>query len=104
MDDPIPQFSHFITQIRDNYPSFAYIHVVESRIAGNADVEAVEQTDFALDIWGKDRVFLTAGGYKPASAKEKSDNHDNVAVVFGRFFISNVSVGICLLLMSYLVA
>ena len=48
MKDPIPQFSHLLKGLKPL--NFAYIHVVESRISGNADIESTEKIDFALDI------------------------------------------------------
>ena len=90
MADPIPQFSHLLKGLKQL--DLAYIHVVESRISGNADVESTEKVDFALDIWGKKSPVLVAGGFKPDSARravneEYKDNE--VAVVFGRYYISN---------------
>jgi hypothetical protein len=70
----------------------AYIHVVESRISGNADIESTDKVDFALDIWGKTSPVLIAGGFKPHSAKRAVDDEyrdRNVALVFGRYYISN---------------
>ncbi|KAF8493880.1 hypothetical protein BU17DRAFT_103797 [Hysterangium stoloniferum] len=37
MADPIPQFTHFITSIRDAYPDFAYIHLTEPDLDRNPD-------------------------------------------------------------------
>ena len=51
MKDPIPKFSHLLKGLKQL--NLAYIHVVESRISGNADIESMEKIDFALDIWGK---------------------------------------------------
>ena len=89
MQDPIPQFSHLIEGLRKL--KLAYLHVVESRISGNADVETTDKIDFALDIWGRTSPVLVAGGFKPDSAKRVVEEYkgNDVAVVFGRYFISN---------------
>jgi NADPH2 dehydrogenase len=88
MADPIPQFSHLLRGLKEL--GLAYIHVVELRIAGNADVESTEKVDFALDIWGKTSPVLIAGGFRPDSARRAADEEykdRDVAIVFGRYYI-----------------
>lgn len=90
MTDPIPQFSHLFKGLKEL--GLAYIHVVESRVAGNADIESAEKIDFALDVWGRTSPVLIAGGFKPESAKRAVDEEykdKDVAIVFGRYYISN---------------
>lgn len=87
MKDPIPQFEDIVKKL--DRLDLAYLHLVESRIAGNADVESCDKLDFATKIW-RGPLFI-AGGYRPDSAKrlvdeERSDR--NVVVLFGRYFIS----------------
>ena len=89
MRDPIPQFSHLLKGLKQL--NLAYVHVVESRIAGNADIESTEKIDFVLDIWGKTSPVLVAGGFKPDSAKRAANEEyqdKDVAIVFGRYYIS----------------
>ena len=89
MEDPIPQFSHLVTELKEL--KLAYIHLVESRISGNADVETTEKIDPFIDIWGTTSPVLIAGGFKPDSARRAVDEEytgENVAIVFGRYFIS----------------
>ncbi|KAF2141279.1 uncharacterized protein K452DRAFT_359065 [Aplosporella prunicola CBS 121167] len=89
MEDPVPQFTYIIKGLKEL--DLAYLHLVESRVGGNADVEASERLDFALEAWGKEKAAWIAGGLRPASAQETVDKqyHDyNVGVVFGRYFIS----------------
>lgn len=89
MQDPFPQFSHVIKGLKDL--DLAYIHLVESRVAGNADVEATEKNDQLLDIWAP-RPALLAGGFTPSSAKDDVDRtykSKDLAIVFGRYFIAN---------------
>jgi NADPH2 dehydrogenase len=77
MADPRPQFSYYAEELRKL--KLAYFHVVESRIAGNADVEQTDNVHFLVDAWS-------------ASAKSAVDEDyrgKDVAIVFGRYFISN---------------
>lgn len=39
MKDPIPQFSHVISELAKRHPSLAYIHLVEPRVTGFIDRE-----------------------------------------------------------------
>lgn len=90
MADPIPQFSYLARAMAEF--KLAYVHVVESRIAGNADVEATDQLDFFLEAYGKTGPVVIAGGYKPDSARDAVDKKykDYDAIIgFGRPFISN---------------
>lgn len=87
MKDPVPQFSDVIKKL--NKIGLAYVHLVESRISGNADIESFDSLDPLLPLW--DGPLLIAGGLKPDSAKrmvnEERKDRDVVAV-FGRYFIS----------------
>jgi NADPH2 dehydrogenase len=90
MKDPKPQFSYYVQELKKL--KLAYIHVVESRVSGNADVENTEKVDFLVDIWDNQSPVLVAGGFKANSAKTLVDQEykdKDVAVVFGRYFISN---------------
>ncbi len=90
MKDPIPQFSHLIKGLKEL--KLAYVHLVESRIAGNADVEATEKNDPFIDIWAGTSPILLAGGFTEDSARqdvEKQYKDYDIAVVFGRYFIAN---------------
>lgn len=87
MDDPVPQFRHFIRKLGEL--DLAYLHLVESRISGNADVENRDSLDFAMQEWKN--PLLIAGGYVGDTAKalvdEKVPERD-IVVIFGRYFIS----------------
>jgi NADPH2 dehydrogenase len=90
MREPVPQFRHFITGLKEL--KLAYIHVVESRISGNAETETTEKIDFAVEAWGKTSPVLIAGGFHSDSALRAVDEEykgEDVAIVFGRYFISN---------------
>lgn len=87
MGDPVPQFRDIIRKL--NSLNLAYLHLVESRIAGNADVEVFDKLEFAMSIWNG--PLFIAGGYHPASAFRLVDEeHKNkeIVVLFGRYFIS----------------
>lgn len=90
MKDPVPQFSYLARKMAEF--KLAYVHVVESRIAGNADIESTGQLDFFCEAYGKASPIVIAGGYKPDSAKEAVDvkykDYDAV-IAFGRPFIPN---------------
>ena len=90
MENPIPQFSYLVENLKKL--KLSYLHLVESRISGSADVETTDKIDFAVDIWGTTSPVLVAGGFKPDSAKrllKDKYTDQQVAVVFGRYFISN---------------
>jgi NADPH2 dehydrogenase len=93
MKDPVPQFSYLAEQLKKL--NLAYLHVVESRVIAPSHDNRSEDTgsvDFILDIWGNTSPVLLAGGYNHENAykavDEKHKDRD-VAIVFGRYFISN---------------
>lgn len=89
MADPIPQFTHLIKGLKEL--KLAYLHLVESRIAGNADIEATEKNDDFIDLWDNSSPIFIAGGFKPDSARavvDKQYKDKDVGVVFGRYWIS----------------
>lgn len=92
MKDPLPQFSHFVTELKKQCPDLAYIHLVEPRVH-NAntrdpdDIGAQEQNDFLREIWAPKPV-ISAGAYsRELAIKTAEDKGDLIAV--GRYFISN---------------
>jgi NADPH2 dehydrogenase len=89
MDDPYPQFTHVLEGLKKL--KIAYVHLVESRISGNADIEATEKVDRLLDVWGNTSPVLLAGGFRPDSARRAVDEEykdRDIVIVFGRYFIS----------------
>jgi len=89
MADPVPQFIHLIKGLKEL--NIAYLHLVESRIAGNADIEATEKNDDFIELWGNTSPVFLAGGFTPDSARavvDKQYKDKDVAVVFGRYWIS----------------
>ena len=88
MKDPIPQFTYLIKEL--SALKLSYVHVVNSGIAGNADVVGTDSLDFAIEAWGPERPIIIAGGYTtPEAAKLEAEKGDNVIIAFGRYFISN---------------
>lgn len=90
MADPKPQFSYYAQELKKL--KLAYIHVVESRISGNTDVETTDKVDFLIDLWDNQSPVLIAGGFKPDSARRAVDEEytgKDIIIVFGRYFISN---------------
>ena len=98
MDDPYPTFSHLVTQIRQLYPRFAYIHILEPRAAGGQDRVPLpgESNDFLRAIWnvpestGNGSAFISSGGYNRQLAFKVAEEKGDI-LAFGRHFIPNVS-------------
>ncbi|KAJ5389882.1 Chanoclavine-I aldehyde reductase [Penicillium cataractarum] len=90
MENPHPQFEYLARELAPL--KLAYTHVVEGRIAGNADTESADELQFFLDAYQDAGPVVIAGGYQPASAKEAVDqkykDHE-VVIGFGRPFTSN---------------
>ena len=91
MEDPKPTFAYFVSQARERFPNLAYLHVIESRVAGfdDRDSHHSESNEFLRRIWG-DKVFIAAGGYTPKTAEETASTLGGL-VAFGRHYIANVS-------------
>ncbi|GJE97331.1 alkene reductase [Phanerochaete sordida] len=90
MKDPKPTFAHLVTQIRERFPSLAYIHVIEPRAEGDGidrRAEKGESNDFLREIW-KPRPFISAGGYTRELALETAERTGDL-IAAGRLFISN---------------
>lgn len=88
--DIIETYTYYIKEIARRTPNLAYVHAVESRIAGNTTIDAPEgeTLDFIFDEWTP-RPFFAAGGFTAESAAEEAAARRNTAIVFGRYFISN---------------
>ncbi|KAL1865367.1 hypothetical protein Daus18300_007257 [Diaporthe australafricana] len=92
MKDPIPQFSYLIDRLTEL--DLAFLHLVEPRVHGVVDVEPANETlDFALQAWGREKPVFIAGGFTTELAveaveKKYKDYADQLAIVFGRRFIS----------------
>jgi NADPH2 dehydrogenase len=92
MKDPLPTFTTFVERIRDEYPNFAYIHVIEGRVNGNTVVAASDENrahsnEMLRKTWG-DRPYIAAGGMDRATAIDTVGKYGGL-VAFGRHFIAN---------------
>lgn len=89
MDNPVPQFSYFVEQLRGM--KLAYLHLIESRVINNVDCEQGESNAVFLDIWGNTSPVLVAGGYNPENVEAALAEYrgHTVGVVFGRHFLAN---------------
>lgn len=93
MADPIPQFKHVAAELTKF--DLAYLHLVESRESGSsADGvyrDATQENDPLIEAWGSKNPVLLAGGMTAEKAKRvasKAYPERDVAIVFGRYFIS----------------
>ncbi|KAF7195793.1 Chanoclavine-I aldehyde reductase fgaOx3 [Pseudocercospora fuligena] len=87
---PVEQFSYLTQKLKDL--DLAYLHIIESRVVNNVDCEKTEGIEPFLEIWGREKPVLVAGGFNSERAKEAVEveyKDFNVGVVFGRWFISN---------------
>jgi NADPH2 dehydrogenase len=85
----VAQFGHLIGALKEL--GIGYLHLIESRVVNNVDVEKKEGIEFALDIWDNQTPVLVAGGIKPDSVRRLIDEdyrNWDVCVVFGRYFVS----------------
>ena len=93
MKDPLPTFTAFVERIRDTYPNFGYIHVIDDwqRITGTKinDENDAHSNEPLRKIWGN-RPYIAAGGFNRASANSTVEKHGGL-IAFGRHFIANVS-------------
>ena len=94
MPDPVPTFAEVVTRIHDEYPDFAYIHVLEPTAHHRPVMENVtgkneDSNKFLRDIWG-DRPYIANYDFERDSAIETVEKEDGL-ISFGHHFISNVS-------------
>lgn len=106
MKDPVPQFTHIISSIRDLYPDFAYIHIVEPRVDGWAtrdDVPQgqVNQSDFIHDLWAP-KPIISVGAFDRELGLEVAEKKGHL-IAYGRPFISNVSLFVYLVCATILI-
>lgn len=93
-DEALAQFSHVIGELKKL--QIAYLHLIEARVGGTSAVDAVYQdltreNDPFVQQWGTDAPIILAGGYDVKKAKYVTGElytADNVAIAFGRYFIS----------------
>jgi NADPH2 dehydrogenase len=92
MKNPVPQFAHFVSELKLRHPNLAYLHVVEARISGNIErgsqILHHESNGFLRSIWNP-LTYISAGGYDRESAINVAETTDSL-ITFGRHFLSNV--------------
>ncbi|KAF8175889.1 NADH:flavin oxidoreductase/NADH oxidase [Mycena galopus ATCC 62051] len=93
MTDPVPTYSHVVSEIKRLHPAFAYIHLIEPRISADSSLDAspenaAQSNDFIREIWG-DRPLINAGGFSRETGIKLAEERKNALVAFGRHFISN---------------
>lgn len=96
MKDPIPTFSYLTSTIKERYPGFAYLHVIEPRITADADstdIPSEASNAFVADIW-EPKPYITSGGFNRQLAITAAEENKNTLVAFGRHFLANVRVSL----------
>lgn len=90
MEELVPQFEYLITQLRRL--NIAYLHLANSRWLDEEKPHPDPHHEVFVRAWGQSTPILLAGGYDAASAQQVTDvlyaGYDNVAIAFGRYFIS----------------
>lgn len=86
LEDPIPQFSYLVKTLKERFPNFGYLHVVEPIASGPEYAD--KSNDLLRKIWYP-KTFISAGGHTRESAVSTAEENDDL-VAFGRLFIANV--------------
>ncbi|KAI5860576.1 FMN-linked oxidoreductase [Durotheca rogersii] len=90
MEDPIPQFTYLIRELRKL--KLAYLHVTQAYSPDDSPLEGpAEKATFAVEAWDSEAPVIIAGGLQPDSARALVDDeqkHRNVIAGFGRSWIS----------------
>ncbi|TKA58518.1 hypothetical protein B0A53_00259 [Rhodotorula sp. CCFEE 5036] len=85
-------FGYFVEELAKRHPDLAYLHSVEARFSETGhkivDVPEGENLDFIHAIWAP-RPLLLAGGFTADTAYDTAEQHSNVVIAFGRYWISN---------------
>lgn len=94
MDDPEPTFRCLLEGLKPL--GLAYLHLIEARIRGNDDAECggARTVRWMVDLWDGASPVIVAGGFTPETARRAADGDTygpgkDVAVAFGRHFVSN---------------
>ena len=84
MSDPIPTFAEVVRRIRDKYPNFAYIHVLDPHTNENSGAS----NDVLRELWGE-RAYIANAGFERATAIETVEKKGGL-ISFARHFLANV--------------
>ncbi|KIY63629.1 FMN-linked oxidoreductase [Cylindrobasidium torrendii FP15055 ss-10] len=90
MKDPKATYTYLVSQIKERYPNFGWLHVVEPRVNALEVRETIPEgfsNDFLREIWAP-LPFIAAGGFDIDSAKAHADTKGDI-VAFGRKFLAN---------------
>ncbi|KIW98486.1 uncharacterized protein Z519_00147 [Cladophialophora bantiana CBS 173.52] len=94
MVDPVPQFCYMISELKKL--GLAYLHLVESRYAGDVATASyhvlTRRNDPFIKLWGPLTPIILAGGFTPETAKKVTEElyaDSNLCIAFGRFYISS---------------
>nr|AFM84626.1 FgaOx3 [Penicillium commune] len=91
MNDLVAQFEYLISELKGC--DISYLHLANSRWLDEDKVHPDPHHKAFVQAWGTEKPVILAGGYDAESARhlveELYKGYDNVAVAFGRFFISN---------------
>ncbi|KAK5708201.1 hypothetical protein LTR97_000741 [Elasticomyces elasticus] len=89
MDDPIPTFSHLVSELKKL--KLGYLSLIEARIRGNddSDVAAGQDVSFLVKLWNNTSPVFIAGGFTPERARETVDETYREYDVGIMHFVSN---------------
>ncbi|PIL29744.1 hypothetical protein GSI_08183 [Ganoderma sinense ZZ0214-1] len=87
MEDPIPQFTYLVDELRQRHPNLAYLHVVTPNVPFAKGPEDESQTHFIHRLWAP-RPVITTGGYNRESALEVAEETGQL-VGYGPLFLAN---------------
>ncbi|KAI0744226.1 NADH:flavin oxidoreductase/NADH oxidase [Daedaleopsis nitida] len=87
MDDPVPTFGYLVNQLKERYPSFAFIHVVSPHAMGNELPKYESMVDFIHDLWAP-RPLISTGGYTRATGLKQAEERGQL-IGYGVAFLSN---------------
>lgn len=107
MTDPVPTFTYLVSKLKELYPWFAYLHVIEpaTSASGYGEVTTSISNDFIRDIW-LPRPLISAGRYnretamkvaesfrtrfKSTRTAEQAELRGGELIAFGKAFLANV--------------
>ncbi|KAE9407518.1 NADH:flavin oxidoreductase/NADH oxidase [Gymnopus androsaceus JB14] len=106
MTDPVPTFTYLVSKLKELYPWFAYLHVIEpaTSASGYGEVTTSISNDFIRDIW-LPRPLISAGRYnretamkvaesfrtrfKSTRTAEQAELRGGELIAFGKAFLAN---------------
>ena len=102
MDDPKPTFAYLAQRIKDLYPNFAFLDVIEVE----RQRDGKESNEFLRDVWSP-KVFISNSGYDRQKGMELADRTGGL-VSYGRHFLANVGTSSptvsCIVLIMIIIA